>query len=249
MRRLASTILVLIVLGTAGFVAAQRPVEMSTTFEGKERDYVVFAPKKAPEPTPLVILFHGRGRSGMSILEPWRKLAKSERFILTAPASLHWDHWDPVNDGPRFLIHLIEEISSEHKIDTTRIYLFGHSAGANHALLMALLESERFAAVAVHAGALGQESLGPMTDAPRKIPFHIQIGTEDEYYPLEAVQATGDALVRRDFDVVVLEIEGHNHNYYKRSNDINETAWSFLKKNRLADLDDSSEAVEPESRK
>ena len=37
------------------------------------------------------------------------------------------------------------------------MYLFGHSAGAGQALYLSLLESEYFAATAVHAGALRTE--------------------------------------------------------------------------------------------
>jgi predicted esterase len=180
-----------------------------------------------------LILLHGRGRSGDSVLEPWRRLARSEGLILVAPDSLVSDRWDAVPDGPRFLIHLIEEVAAKHGIDRDRMYLFGHSAGANFALLMALLESDRFAAVAVHAGALGQEGLGPMSDASRKIPIHIQVGSRDQYYPMEAVQLTHDALDKRNFKVVLIEIDGHDHNYYRKSKQINTTAWAFLQRHAL----------------
>jgi poly(3-hydroxybutyrate) depolymerase len=57
-------------------------------------------------------------------------------------------------DGPAFLYFLIEAVKAKHAVDGRRMYLFGHSAGAEFALTMGLIESEFFAAVAVHSSCL-----------------------------------------------------------------------------------------------
>ena len=45
-------------------------------------------------------------------------------------------------------------LKSKYPINPRRVYLFGHSAGASFALHMSLMESQYFAAAAIHAGAL-----------------------------------------------------------------------------------------------
>ena len=56
-----------------------------------------------------------------------------------------------------------------------------HSAGAVQALYLSLLESEYFAATAVHAGALDLGAGQFMDRAQRKIPIAIFVGTNDQF--------------------------------------------------------------------
>ena len=113
------------------------------------------------------------------------------------------------------------------------MYLFGHSAGAVHGLAMGVLESEYFAAVAVHAGSL-TPMVGPYVGkAPRKIPMAIWVGTNDSFFPLKQVRAGRDYLNDNGFGVELHEINGHTHNYYGRSGEINKAAWAFLARHRL----------------
>ncbi len=48
----------------------------------------------------------------------------------------------------------LKSLKTKYPINPRRVYLFGHSAGAIFALHMSLMESQYFAAAAVHAGAL-----------------------------------------------------------------------------------------------
>jgi len=115
------------------------------------------------------------------------------------------------------------------------LYLFGHSAGALHGLAMAVLESEYFAAVVVHAGTLPDSVLPFVGHAPRKTPIAIWVGTNDPLFPVHAVRATQTTLNKQGFAAVLTEIPGHTHNYYNRAPDINRQAWQFLAKQRLDD--------------
>src|SRR6185295_6896239 len=102
-------------------------------------------------------------------------------------------------DGPAYIHELIEVIKAKYPIDGKRVYLFGHSAGAGFALLMSLYESEYFAATAIHAGALFSADTAVLDVAKRKTPIHIQVGTVDEFFPLNVVRQTRDALNSRGF--------------------------------------------------
>src|SRR5262245_19617845 len=198
---------------------------------GRTRTYYLLVPesaKKAESP-PLIVLLHGSGRDGKSLMDFWAPLAKKEGFVVAAPNSLTPDGWRVPEDGPDFLYDLVEMLTTQFDLDERRVYLFGHSAGAEHALLMALMESEYFAAVAVHAGSLPESENPMMEQAPRKTPIAIWVGTEDALFPLHVVRATRDALKARGFQPQLTELAAHTHDYYSRAVGINEEVWKFLR--------------------
>jgi len=212
-------------------VPAEKIVKESTRSQGKERTYYLFVPDKISPatPAPLIVLLHGSGRNGLSLVEKWKELAKKEGIIVAGPDALNSQGWRIPEDGPDFIHELVETLKAKHTVNTRRVYLFGHSAGAGQALYLSLLESEYFAATAVHAGALGTEA-GPYIErAPRKIPIAIFVGTNDQLFPLSVVRATRDALNARGFKSELTEIKGHTHWYYDRAAEINQSAWQFLK--------------------
>ena len=202
---------------------------------GATRAYYLLLPAKvkADEPAPLLVLLHGSGREGRSLMEPWAPLAKQHGIILAAPDSTARQHWSMPDDGPDFLYALVEMLRVQYPVDPQRIYLFGHSAGAIHALALGILESEYFAAVSAHAGVMTDQMMPFAEQAPRKIPIAIWVGTNDALFPLAAVRATRDALKARGFSAELTEIGGHTHAYYDRAMNINRQVWEFLQKHRL----------------
>lgn len=138
-------------------------------------------------------------------------------------------------DGPDFLRDLVEALKAKYPVDPRRVYLFGHSAGAGHALYMSLFESQYFAAAAIHAGLLPEQGYRLIELAKRKIPFGIWVGVEDPLVPLAGVRTTRDKLVAGGFSVQLTEIPHHDHWYYDRASDINKEVWAFLLKHELAE--------------
>ena len=217
-------------------VCAAEVVKETFGSGGKTRTYYLLIPDNVKEkaPVPLIVLLHGSGRNGKTQTDQWESLAKKEGFIIVAPDALTPEAWRIPEDGPDFLYDLVELLQAQHEeIDRRRVYLFGHSAGAIHSLVMGLLESEYFAGVAVHAGALAPGNYPAMDTAARKIPMAIWVGTNDALFPLAAVRATRDALNSRGFNTQLTEIRNHTHNYYSRSGEINKRVWEFLQKIRL----------------
>jgi poly(3-hydroxybutyrate) depolymerase len=202
---------------------------------GKTRAYYLLVPAsvKSDEPAPLLVLLHGSGREGRSLMGPWASLAKQHGIILAAPDSSVREGWSMHADGPGFLYALIEMVRVQHPVDARRIYVFGHSAGAVHGIAMSILESEYFAAAAVHAGTLPPQVVPFLERAPRKIPIAIWVGTHDPLFPLPAVRATRDALQGSGFPVALTEVAGHTHAYYDRAMQINLEVWEFLQKHQL----------------
>jgi len=102
-----------------------------------------------------------------------------------------------------------------------------------HGLDLGLLESEYFAAVAVHAGVVLPQDAPAMSQAPRKIPIAIWVGTHDAFFPLATVRSTRDALRANGFDAKLTEIPNHTHDYSGSSASINREVWAFLQSYRL----------------
>ena len=232
MRRLALTAAALLLAAQA---SAAKPEKRALEFLGKERTFWLFVPEleAAVEAAPLVLLLHGSGRDGMSLMDRWDKLAKREGIVLAAPEALDSQVWRAPVDGPDLLHEIVEALKAELPIDAGRVYLFGHSAGASFSLQMAVAESTYFAAAAVHAGMLHPQSYPMADEAKRKIPLKIMVGTRDRFFPLDKVRTSRDALSERGFPIELIEIEGHDHNYYARAPKINEQCWEFLYGHRL----------------
>jgi tetratricopeptide (TPR) repeat protein len=204
--------------------------------EGKKRTYYIYVPDKlnGSARVPLLVLLHGSNRNGLSLVEKWTDLAKEQGVILLGPDSADSSRWSIPRDGPTFVHELVEEIKAKYPVDPKKVYLFGHSAGAVFALLMSLYESEYFASTAVHAGSLSPEAAVVLDVAKRKIPIHLQVGSEDPLFPLASVRATRDILSARGFPVQLTEIPRHDHWYYDLAPQINLTAWQFLKTQELS---------------
>ncbi|MDL2716704.1 MAG: PHB depolymerase family esterase [Acidobacteriota bacterium] len=229
-RRLASAALFVLFLLTdrADARSAQKETLESG---GQKRTCWIYRPATLPADatTPLLVLLHGSGRDGSSQTREWQKLADKEGILLAAPNALDPKGWAVPADGPQFLGDVVSFIRSRHPVDLTRIYLFGHSAGAIFALNIGPMESEFFAAVAAHAGAFREASdASILSYASRKIPVFLVVGTKDLFFSLDSVRETKRAFEAKGFRAELLEIPGHDHDYYRRSEEINRKAWEFL---------------------
>jgi poly(3-hydroxybutyrate) depolymerase len=205
------------------------------TSNGKTRVYYLYVPStiKAETPAPLIIMLHGSNRTGVTLVEKWKDYAKKEGIIIAGPDATNLSGWGSPQDGPDYLHELVEELKSKYPINPRRVYLFGHSAGGSFSIHMALMESEYFAAVALHAGALVEQDMGLIDLAKRKIPISIQVGDSDQFVPLKIARTTRDALKQAGIPVDLIEIPNHDHWYYDKAARFNQTAWEFLKKYEL----------------
>jgi poly(3-hydroxybutyrate) depolymerase len=230
-------VVVILCCGLIVSVTAQKVSRETIESQGKKRTYYLLVPENATpaHPAPLVLLLHGSGRNGQSLMDKWKDLGMKEGIVLVAPDAITAEGWQSPEDGPDFLHDLLSELKAKYAVDQRRMYVFGHSGGAVFALYMGLFESDYFAAIAIHAGALRPSDGQIIERAARKIPFHIAVGTVDRSFPLEAVRATRDLLIKNGFSVELVEMAGHDHWYYDLAPKINATAWAFLKDKKLAD--------------
>ena len=218
----------------SGVPALAKVTIIRSVFELNEHKRTVywFAPDVAG-PLPIVVLLHGSGRDGAVMANAWKDLAAKERFMIAAPDSYNSALWETMDDTPEFLHAVVDQVRAVHPVDDSRIYLFGHSAGASYGLLLALTDSDYFAAIAVHAGALWPENYRLLEQPTRKMPLAIWVGSKDQNFPVEDVLATKRAFEAHGFQVDVHVIQGATHNYDNFSEELDNYAWTFLKDKKL----------------
>src|SRR5690349_1805393 len=74
-------------------------------FNGHKRSVYLYVPKSvtAGSPAPLLLLFHGSGRSGSIMIDNWKSLADKEGVVLAAPDALDPQQWNLKVDSVEFL--------------------------------------------------------------------------------------------------------------------------------------------------
>src|ERR1041385_2377125 len=205
-------------------------IPQALPFAGIQRSYVLCLPAETKPGSPVLLLLHGSGSSGAHIATLWEPFAAHEGIILIAPDALHNDAWHLRDDSPDFLHTIVNDVQGRYGADRRRLYLFGQSGGAVYALTLAMLESQYFAGVAVHAGAWRSSAeFKVMQLAQRKIPLKIIVGDRDEYFSASAVHRTEGALKAAGFPMELELLPGQRHEFTPEIAPTTEaSAWHFL---------------------
>jgi polyhydroxybutyrate depolymerase len=161
---------------------------------GLVRRFLLVVPESAPDPAPLVLVFHGFTRSPEEIeaTSGMSALAEEHGFIVAYPAGTGFPRrWlsSPLLGGQdvAFARDLVALVSGEVGIDPRRIYAAGMSNGGGMAARLACDAADVFAAVGPVAAAYPGGSCGPA----RPVPIAAVHGTADPIVPYEGL---GEAL-------------------------------------------------------
>ena len=135
--------------------------------DGFEREYILFIPESydVNSKFPLMLNFHAYSgtASGHVYISDMRSISNLENFILVYPQglgnvwnpSLNFDNYSKnKTDDFGFIEAVIREISSNYKIDTSRVYATGFSNGAGMAHALACVLNNKIAAIASMSGLL-----------------------------------------------------------------------------------------------
>ena len=173
------------------------------------RDGVLYIPKgyKAGVATPLVVMFHGAGSSGLGTSYCF-PLADEFGFIVLAPDSRSELTWDLVlgQYGPdvEFLQDAFRQTMSRCTIDRQRLTVGGHSDGASYSLSFGIGAGDVFG----HVIAMSPGVLSPVA-ARGKPKIFISHGVSDTTMPIDD---TSRKFVPRlkglGYDVTYREYEG-----------------------------------------
>jgi polyhydroxybutyrate depolymerase len=188
--------IVLIAGVAAAFTLANR-TNGELVSSGEKRTYLLYVPESydPATPAPLVIAIHGFSEWPAHQMEisNWNALADRYGFIVVYPSGtgfpLRWrttDTPDSDNDPARdvtFISDLIDWLSADYNVDSSRIYVNGLSNGGGMSFVLACRLSERIAAFGSVAGAylLPWDACRPSRPVPA-IVFH---GTADPIVPFE----------------------------------------------------------------
>ena len=160
---------------------------------GVPREYRLFVPTQPPDgPMPLVVAIHGG--SGRDTRYPEQmeleELAETQGFVVAYPLSEllpgNEGEWQLNTDSQsrqdlNFIEALIDELSAQYSLDQQRIYASGYSLGSMFTYELACHLSNRFAAVASHAGSMPLQPNSCAPEHPLGV-MHIH-ATQDEIIP------------------------------------------------------------------
>jgi poly(hydroxyalkanoate) depolymerase family esterase len=136
----------------------------------RDRQYQVFVPSayNARDPVPLVMVLHGCKQTEQNMINETRfkELAERENFIVVYPFITSydgsrspncWGFWfdQHIHEGAGEVedLHLLaREVEAQYKIDPERRYVTGLSSGAAMSVVLAVAQSEYFAAAGAAAG-------------------------------------------------------------------------------------------------
>ena len=175
-------------------------------------------------PVPLVVLFHGRDRSGLSMIEMWYETARNNGFALLAPTSPS-GNWPYEAPSPYVLEKMIDQLHEKHQIDREQVYLFGHSAGAVYAHALINKTKGPWRAAALHGGFLPATHL----IAPQEPkPYRAYVGQHESAFEMDDIRATGEEMAGRGVANDLIIIPQHTHWFYDIGDQIAADSWAWF---------------------
>ena len=170
---------------------------------GMLRKYLVYVPESydPARPAPLVISIHGFAEWPAHQMETshWNEVAEENGLIVGYPSGtqipLRWNAYNlqdfrvDTRAEVQFIADLIDKLSGDYNIDTTRVYANGLSNGAGMAVLLSCQLSEKIAAIGSVSGAY----LLPWDQCvqSRPVPIIAFHGTEDPIVPYHGGEIMG----------------------------------------------------------
>jgi polyhydroxybutyrate depolymerase len=140
----------------------------SLTVNGLKHTYRLYVPPSLDltQPAPLVVLLHWAGGSAdeMAAATRYDQQAAKRKFIAVYPNSSS-NLWDSGTGDTAvdidFISRLLDQLTTDFRIDKTRIFAAGLSSGAMMAYRLACQLSDRIVAIASVAGALRIDDCSP----------------------------------------------------------------------------------------
>jgi len=176
---------------------------------------------------PLILFLHGsgdRGRNGLVIAQnsPMRFVTDGGRLGAIVVAPLLDAALPTFPTG--YLDAVLDDAIARYRVDPRRVTLTGLSMGGESTYRFARHRPDAFAAIAVLCGwdpagfeaslGWGYEAIPDPPERLRDIPVRAIHGRNDRNIPLEAAQATIDALTAAGVDVEFTVLEHHDHDVW-----------------------------------
>jgi phospholipase/carboxylesterase len=172
------------------------------------RDGLLFVPTKSgSDPMPLLLLLHGAGGSGESVLRRVREAADEAGVAILAPDSRD-STWDAIRAGfgpdVPFIDRALARVFETLAIDPGRVAVGGFSDGASYALSLGLVNGDLFQGVVAFSP--GFLVGGLRVGQPRVFISH---GTSDQILPIDQTSMLIiPGLRQRGYDVTFRQFAG-----------------------------------------
>jgi polyhydroxybutyrate depolymerase len=169
--------------------------------DSRVRTFIVHVPPSydSRSPIPVVLMFHGRGGSGMLFeASGMDMVADRERFIVVYPNAFPSDgSWNDGGGGTgaataniddvAFVSALIDHLESKANVDPKRIYAAGMSNGAMLCHRLGCELSDKIAAIGAVSGTIMIDACNPS----RPVPVIMVHGTADPLVTWDGSPGTG----------------------------------------------------------
>lgn len=194
---------------------------------GRSRSAIVYAPAGLTGPAPLVVLLHGNGDTSSNFVAAlgFRAKADAQKFIFVAPQgvsqsftylgqqlNVSWDAYRKVNEG-NIDLPLLEairgDVGASSSVDTKRVFVFGYSQGGYLAFRWGMEAAASLSCASVNAASNPLPGSPLVSQAARKIPVMLQVGTND--FAISGARSTSTQLMNAGFPATLNEIQGAGH--------------------------------------
>ena len=142
---------------------------ISGSYNSKEgaRDYKLFIPAQAfDKPMPLIVMLHGctQNPDDFAAGTAMNTLARTQGFFVLYPAQSRkasaqgcWNWFKHTHQArgrgePSIIAGMTQEVMAKYKLDASRVYVAGLSAGGAMAAILGATYPDVYAAVGVHSG-------------------------------------------------------------------------------------------------
>ena len=185
MTKLRRTLVLALFLMATGPALALASTMYAVQYNGVSRQYLLYLPScYADVALPLVVALHGNNAassgSGMETQSGFSNVAEQQCFLAAYPYAAN-GIWDPVGDVG-FVQAVVADIENRFVVNADRVFLVGHSGGAQLAGSVACAWSSAIAALAQVSYDLRAGDARNCSSAPAK-PVLIMHGTGDTRDP------------------------------------------------------------------
>jgi poly(3-hydroxybutyrate) depolymerase len=177
--------------------------------------YRLFIPQSydAAKPTPLLIALHGMGGDENTFFDSdlyanglLKREAERVGFIVACPkgrdsASMYR------GDAEQDSLDVMADVQRSYRIDSTRIYLMGHSMGGYGTWSIAMNHPDLFAALGPISGGGSPDGMAKI----RHIPEYVTHGDDDRTVPVTQSRGMVEAGRKAGADIVYVEVPGGSH--------------------------------------
>ncbi len=170
--------------------------------DGRERTYIVQAPKQPRGPLPVVFFFHGGGGRGANMANVgFREMVAKEQFLAIYPDGWR-GNWNDGRNAPRirsqqegvddvkFIRAIVNDLSKRYQIDRSRVFATGVSNGGIFCHYLAANAADLFAGIAPVIGGLA-EPVAPTFKPSHPISLLVIQGEADPLVPINGGPIAG----------------------------------------------------------